>query len=332
MKSKISNQGNHQKIIEVDLTEEELAPHFETVYRKYQKKIRLQGFRKGKVPLGLIKKLYGEEIKNEAIDEVVQKVFKEVSQNENLHPVAPANLQDVDYKRDEGLHFKAIVEVMPEIELNNYKGLTVEREIYEVGEEDVAASLEDVREQMAVMQPVEEGAIENNYILADLQEIDATGVPLVGKKFENQFFQLSKNGTNKEITEQLIGVKPGETRRVEMLPIIDGEGNENKKEIYNVNVKEIKVKQLPDLDDELGKDVGKFETLEELKADIKKKLIKQAQVNAKRKFRQRMIDEILKRNAFDLPEVMIDNYLDALVENATKESKQKIDAEVLKKE
>ncbi len=332
MKSQITNQGNNEKLIEVDLTEKELAPYFDTSYRKYQKNIRLQGFRQGKVPLSLIKKLYGEEIKKEALDEVVKNVFSEVSSKEKLRPVAPAKLEDVNYEPGKGLHIKAVVEVVPEIEIKHYKDISVEREIYQVDEEDVAEALENVREQMAVMQPVENEAVENNYILADLQQVDVTGVPIIGKKFEDRFFQLSVEGNNKEFTEQLLGIKAGEIRRIKIAAIKNGNPKEKKDEIFEVTVKEIKSKQLPELDDDLAKDDGNFETLEELKSDIKEQLLQQSQNNSRKKLRDRIIDEILKQNSFDLPESMITNYLDAIVNSARKENNGNFDEEVIRKE
>lgn len=330
MESKITKQGNSQRIVEVDLSDAELQPHFEAVFEKYKKNLKIQGFRKGKVPVNLIKKLFGEEIKNEAIEEVVERVFREVRAKENLRPVAPAKLEDIKYEPEQGLHFKATVEVVPEIELKNYKDLAVEREIYEVSEDDVADALENVRERLAVMQPVEEAAREDHYLLADFQEVDVSGVPVIGKKFEDRFFRLNGEGLNKDITQQLIGVKAGEMRRIE-LSSQDGT-NHQKKEYFNVNVKEIKSKQLPELDDELAKDTGKFQTLDELKSDILEKLIKQAQAESQHQLRHNLIDEVLKRNSFDLPEVMIQNYLDALAEGAKRDKNSKFDEEAFRNE
>ncbi|MFQ5638944.1 MAG: trigger factor [bacterium] len=334
MKSHISERGNTQRLIEVEVPEEELAPHFETSYRKVQKKIRLEGFRKGKVPISLIKKLYGKTIKADAIEDVVDSVFREVSEKEKLRPIAPAKLEDVDYDPGKGLKFKAVVEVYPEIELQTYKNLSVERENYEVGDEDITAALEDVRERMAVMEPVEGGAEENHFVLADFQQIDVSGVPVIGKKYEDRFFQLVKNKESVELTDQLLGVVPGETRRV-ILPVDakNPESREPEEELYEVTVKEVKSKVLPEIDDELAKDTGKFETLHELKEDIRDKLIKQTQKNAERALRQSLIDEVLKKNLFDAPEVMINNYLDAIVKSAKKSSKNgEIDEEAVRKE
>lgn len=333
MESKITQKGNFEKVVEVDVPEAELAPHFDSIYKKYQKNVKLQGFRKGKVPLSLIKKLYGDAMKGEAIEEVVQSVLREVRDKENLRLVAPAKLEDINYDPEKGLHFKAVCEVAPDIELKNYRGLSVEREVYEVDDQDVSDALNDVREQMAVMQPVETAAEDGHFVLADLQQVDATGVPIIGKKFKDRYFQIvTNNSNNKDFTEQLIGAKPGDKRRIEL----DSNDNsnspnkENKKDYFEVRIKEIKSKQVPELDDGLAKDTGKFESLDELKTDLRSKLTKQAQVNARSRLRRRIIDEVLKKNSFDLPESMINNYLDVFVENAKKESKEPFDEEEMR--
>lgn len=333
MESKITQKGKFEKVVEVDVPEAELAPHFDSIYKKYQKNVKLQGFRKGKVPLSLIKKLYGDAMKGEAIEEVVQSVLREVRDKENLRLVAPAKLEDINYDPEKGLHFKAVCEVAPDIELKNYRGLSVEREVYEVDDQDVSDALNDVREQMAVMQPVETAAEDGHFVLADLQQVDATGLPIIGKKFKDRYFQIvTNNSNNKDFTEQLIGAKPGDKRRIE-LDSIDNSNSpnkENKKDYFEVRIKEIKSKQVPELDDGLAKDTGKFESLDELKTDLRSKLTKQAQVNARSRLRRRIIDEVLKKNSFDLPESMINNYLDVFVENAKKESKEPFDEEEMR--
>lgn len=328
MQSKITKQGNFERIVEVEVPTDELSPHFDNAFRKYQKGLKLEGFRKGKVPLGLIKKLYGDAIKGEALDDVVQSVFREVREREQLRPVAPAKLENIKYDEEKGLKFKALVEVVPEIELKNYNGLSVEKEIYQIDSEDVADALEDVRERMAVMQPVEGEAEENHHLVVDFQEVDAAGLPIVGRKYEDRVVVLDKEH-NLELTEQLLGIKVEEGRTV-VLPAFDETGNKTGDERYQVKVKEIKSKLFPELDDELAKDVGDFRTLEELKEDIRTKLQKRTEANSRQALRRRLIDELLKRNAFDLPESMVSSYLDSIVENAKKQNGEKFDEEELR--
>jgi trigger factor len=223
-----------------------------------------------------------------------------------------------------------VVEVAPDIELKNYKDLSVEQEIYEVGEEDIEATLEEVREKMAVMNPVEDAAQVDHFILADFQEIDTSGIPVIGKKYEDRFFQLSDNESTQELTEQLKGVKAGETRRVKLTTSQDEGGQGQDIKFYNVTVKEVKEKQLPDLNDDLARDFGNFENFEALKIDIRAQLIKQHEATSRRQLQRAIIDEMVKRNTFDIPESMINNYLELLIEDVKKRNNGNVDEQELR--
>lgn len=329
MESKVTNKGNHEKVVEVEVPESELTPYFDSAFQKYRKNLKIEGFRKGKVPMALIKKMYGDAIKSEAIDDVVQDVFREVREKEDLKPVAPAKLEDVQYDPEKGLHFKAVVEVVPEFELKKYHKLSVEHEVYQVDDADVEEALEDVREQMAVMEPVEGEAIAEHFVLADLQQVDPSGVPIIGRKYEDRLIHLSEE--DNEVTDQLVGVKAGESRRLELRR--NGEsGQEPETEIFEVKVKEVKSKHVPELDDELAKDAGDFENLDELKEDIRKRLIKRSRDSAREQLRHRLIDAVLKENSFELPKSMVDGYLDVLVENAKRQHQGQVEEETLRQQ
>jgi trigger factor len=199
--------------------------------------------------------------------------------------------------------------------------LSVEKESYQVDEQDVVEALADVRERMAVMQSVDAAAEENHFIVGDFQLVDNTGVPIIGRKYEDRFLHLNReNDFNISLTEQLVGIKAGEKRRVEILPA-NGAPEDKEPESYEITVKEVKSKQLPELDDELAKDAGDFENLAALQENIRTNLRQSADQNARQQLRHRLIDAILKKNSFELPEAMIDNYLDAVVENARKSSR-----------
>jgi len=329
LESKITEQGHFGRVIEVDVPQDELAPHFETAFRSYQKTLKLEGFRKGKVPLALVKKLYGDSIKSHALDEVVQSVFREVREKEDLRPVAPATLEDVSYDDETGLHFKASVEVLPEIELKKYEGLSVEKSIYQVDDEDVNAALSNIQEKLAVMEPVEGGAEMGHYLQVDFQAIDEGGVPLIGQKYEDRVVVLNDK-KDAELSVQLVGVEVGGVKDA-VMTTVNEDGSAGEDERFRVTVKEIKSKKCPELDDELAKDFGKFETLDELRKDIVEKLSMRANKDATNKMRSDLIEELLKENPFDLPASMINEYLDTIIENIKKqESERQFDEEKMR--
>ena len=329
MEVKVSAPKSWLRELEIKVPSEELNPIFEQAYKKYKTRIQIKGFRRGKVPLEIIKNRFGRAIEEVTIDEeIIPRFYKQAIQQENLKPVDVACIERVSYDRTEGLRFKAKVEVEPDIQPVGYKGIRVKKEIYEVTEEDVEDALEELRERYATVYPVEDQAKEGDYILADLQELDPTGVPVVGKKWENRYFRLGSN----EFDQQLIGVKPNEERVVVVNSPEDYEEREGEAQPqrFSVKVKQIQGKELPELDDEFAKDVGDYETLEELKADLRKKLEEEKKKEARERMRDELINEVVKNNDFELPPAMMNTYFELLFKSMRKNSQEPIDEELIK--
>ncbi len=322
MDVKIIPAEKWKRYIEVTMPAEEVEARVTAELRKYQKQVQIHGFRKGKAPLQLIKQIYGSAIRQETIDEMIPEIISDARDKNGLKTVGPANLEDRKYDEQNGLSFRASVEVAPEIELRNYKGLELEKTVFDVEDQDVAESIEGLREQAAVMRVVE-GEVQPGYIVVtDLQRVDAAGFPIIGNKHENQRLQVSNED---EFTKPLIGAKVGDSRRVsiaEKRP--DGTAAEQPA-FYQVTIKEIAEKILPALDDAFAKNLNftakrgdqekKIETLEELKQAIRDELNARAEHRSRENLRHDLIDELLKINAFDLPEAMAESYVQKFAES-----------------
>jgi trigger factor len=311
-----------KRYIEVTMPAEEVESRVTAELRKYQKQVQIHGFRKGKAPLQLVKQIYGSAIRQETIDEMIPEIISETRDKNGLKTVGPANLEDSKYDEQNGLSFRAAVEVAPEIELRNYKGLELEKTVFDVEDQDVAESIEGLREQAAVMRAVESEVQPGYIVVTDLQRVDAAGFPIIGNKHENQRLQVSNED---EFTKPLIGAKVGDSRRVsiaEKRP--DGTAAEQPA-FYQVTVKEIAEKILPALDDAFTKNLDftakrgdqekKIETLEELKQAIRDELNARADHRSRENMRHDLIDELLKINAFDLPEAMAESYVHKFAES-----------------
>ncbi len=328
MDVKVTEGDTWTRIVEVKVPREELEPHFQKAYQEFRRKLSLQGFRKGHVPLTLVKRLYGEGIEAKALDGIVSDLFDEVRQREGLKVVAPAKIRNFDYKPEDGLHFEVEVEVEPQIEVRDYREISVEKEVYVVEDEDVEAALEELREQNGTMVAVEGEAQAGHYVLADFQKLDDSGLPVIGHKYEDRYLQLTDESAGKELAEQLIGIKAGETRVVR-LPVKD-ESGEERLEAYSATVREVEEKQLPPLDDEFAKDVGPYENLDELRASIRERLEQRFEREAERRLHSALADEVIKRNPFELPPGMVESYLNRLVKAARKSEGDDVDEEELK--
>jgi len=323
--------SNWEKTVEVTVPYENFKKDFEKAYQDYKQNIKLGGFRKGKVPVSLIKQMFGKEIEAKTAEEKITELLKDISQEYKIKPISPAKIEEISFNKEDGLKFKVSWEVVPEIELENYKALSLEREVYKVEDEDIADALGNLREQYAVETNLDEEAQIGHIIVADFQKLDSTGVPIVGEKYENKPIQLLKKDseTENEIVEQFVGVKAGDTRNVRF-PRVDPQSQQQVTDDFSVTVKEVKNRELPELDDEFAKDLGDFENLEELKAKLQKNLEFSFKKDYEKKFTEKIIDELVKTNQFELPEPMIDNYLDIIIEQMKKRPKDEINEEQIR--
>lgn len=323
MEAKVEARGQNQKEIFISVPMDELKPEFEKAYQEYQKDVALDGFRKGKVPLSLLKKLLGKKIRQEVAAKLVEEYLGRYIEENRLNVVPPSELNDFKYDEVSGLSFKAVVEVEPELALTKIQDFEFEKEIIEVDDTTVDHSLENLREEHGVMTVIETESQVNDYVLVDFQKIDSTGIPLVGDKIEGHFFQLNleKGEELKTLSEQLIGAKTGEKRHV-VLKDIGAEADEPQTVHYEVTVREVKNKTLPNLDDEFAKDVGNYQSMDELKAAMRKRLEHQTKQFWQNNFQRGVMDELVKANPIELSEKLIDFHLDFFVESYKKEMKK----------
>ncbi|MCI0496347.1 trigger factor [candidate division KSB1 bacterium] len=324
MEVNIAEQGKWERIVEVAVPNEELVPKFNETYATYKKSLQLEGFRKGKVPVDLIKKLFGTKIEKEVAEKSIPDFLEEVVKQHHVKLYDVSKIEKWDYSREAGLSFKAIIKIEPEVVLDKYKDLKIEREIYQISDEDLNEAIDHLREQHATMTTIDGEAQRGHYIVADIQQVDLSGVPLVGHKYENRYFQLGGEQADEEFITQLLGIKSGESRRIR-LHAPNPDGGEAKDEYFSVTIKEVKEKKLPELDDEFAKDVGNFKDLEDLTKGIRLALENQAEEDTRQKLDNRVVDEVIKNNPIDLPDFMIDNFLNAFVDNIKKENPKEVD-------
>jgi len=323
----INQQENFQTTIDVTLEPEEAKPKYDSVLDEYRKGIKLEGFRKGKVPTSLIKKMYGKEIQAEAFRDFMQESWEKILQENDFDIITDPKIQNINYDDKNGFSYQIKFDVAPDFELTNYEGMPVEADVYYISDEDVDKFLDNLRQRQAMLYTVEGEAEPGHYLNADLYEVDESGVPLLGKKIEDQQIWLKED--DEELTPQLTGVKAGEERRITLsVPEQPSETvetlpeNDSTEQYYQVKVKEVKDRRLPELDDEFAKDVGEFETLDELRDQVRKSLEQQAEKTNTNNIESALVDELVKRHNFSVPPVMLENYLDDIVERVKKDQKE----------
>jgi len=332
---KITDLGGLKKQLEVTATiEDELVKvKVENAYSEFQKNAAVPGFRKGKTPIEIVRKRYGNDIESEAIPDIVNDIVKEIFEKENTKVAGV-----VDYNLDsrtsgDPLHFRLTYEVVPDIEPKEYKGMKLERAMYKILPETIDHELFHIKEANAEPREVEELKDENAMATVDLQVIDEKGVPLIGQRRENYRVDIrSKAPELSEIRERLLKSKKGDEFNIELETF--GKNNEpSGKKPFKVFVKKLEEFVMPELTDEFAKKVsgGKTETLSALQADIERELEHYYEDKAEEELRDKIAEDLLKKNEFEVPESMVDDYLNDMIEELKKQStNQDVDADFVK--
>ena len=209
MQTNIINTAEWERELEVTADAAELSAHFEKAYENYRKKIEIKGFRKGKAPLPMVKRLYGESIEYESLDTVANDLYRKVAEEKNLKVIGEPKLVDINYKRGESLRFKIKYEVRPEIQFKEYKGLKVEKLVHIVNEKEIESEFERLRQINRTTTEVDSAVDDEHILTVDLQEVDTAGFPIVGKKNENVRVYLKDETVYPQLREALRNAERG---------------------------------------------------------------------------------------------------------------------------
>ena len=285
------------------------------VYRKNVGKINVPGFRKGKAPRHIIEKMYGSAVfYDEAIDNLLPEAYSKALAETKLEVVSRPEL-DVVSIDENGVTIKAAVYTKPEVKISEYKGLEVEREAVAVTDEDIDKDIDATRERNSRMLTVEDRSAQNG----DEATIDfegfLEGVAFEGGKGEKYPLKLGSGSFIPGFEEQIIGHKPGEEFEI-TVKFPDDYGAENlagKETVFKIKLHELKVKELPEVDDEFVKDVSEFDTVAEYREDVKKKITERREKEAERKFEHDVLKALLEKTEVDIPSVMIEQEIDSYV-------------------
>ena len=302
--------------IEVKVEAEKFDAALKKAYNKNKAHFNVQGFRKGKVPMAMVKKFYGIEVLyDDAVNFSIDETYGKALAENDIKPVDYPKIDIVQIGEGKDLIYTAEVTVYPEVKLGDYKGLEVKKNTYDVTEEEVQKQLESIQEKNARIEIKAEGTVEKG----DIAVIDFKGF-IDGEAFEggegNDYsLEIGSGSFIDTFEDQLVGLKAGENKEVKVT-FPEGYGKEElngKPATFEVTVKEIKVKELPALDDEFAKEVSEFDTLAELKEDIKKKAEEHNAQKADREFENDVISAAVESATIDLPEVMVEKEIDAMI-------------------
>lgn len=287
-------------------------------YNKNVKSFNVPGFRKGKVPMAIVKKYYGVGVLMEdAVNFAIEGSYSKVLEENNITPVDYPNIDIVTAEEGKDFVYTAEVTVYPEVELGEYKGLKIEKPSYEVTEEEVNLKLKEMQEKNARIETKEDGEVATG----DTAVIDFKGfiddVAFEGGEGKDYSLEIGSGTFIDNFEDQLVGAKAGDKVEVNVT-FPENYGKEelnNKKAKFEVLVKEIKVKELPEIDDEFATETSEFETLADLKADITKKLEVANAERADREFEEAVLKAVTENAKIEIPAVMVEKEIDAMVKN-----------------
>ena len=308
--------------ITVEIPADLVKAESETVVNRYQKLARIPGFRKGKVPASIVRQRFAEEIKNEIVEALVPRYFRQETQKQNLLPVSQPRVTDLNLHDGEPLRFTASFEVLPDFKIAAYEDLQISRLDTNVSEEDVENALHNLQEQHATYSAVDG---ERPLMEGDFAVIGFKGTPKESEQnadskpveVDEVMVEIGGENTIPEFTENLRGAKSGEQRSFEVKYADDFSDKRlaGKSMTYEVDVKGIKTRTIPELNDEFAKELSAdFNSLDELRNRLRESMKTEKLHEAEHQGKDQIVGELVKRNDFPVPEAMLDQQIDLRLE------------------
>ena len=302
--------------LEIKIDAEGFEKAVQNAYMKARKRISVNGFRKGKAPRKMIEQIYGENVFYEdAVNDLVNTDVAPTLEETDYELVATPEINVTSINKADGVTFKVVITVKPEVEISDYKGIEVEKVVNAVTDEDVDKQIQALRERNGRLVTVDDRAAENGDVAVIDFEGFKDGVPFDGGKDENYELALGSNTFIPGFEEQIVGKKTGEEFTINVTFPENYQMEEIAGQLceFKIRLNEIKSKELPDLDDEFVKDATEFDTLDELKDDIRTKLEDSAAKNADIEAENKLYETLIEKMSADIPEVMFENKIDEMV-------------------
>ncbi|MGQ9805726.1 MAG: trigger factor [Chlorobiales bacterium] len=310
--------GSTEQEMTLTLEPSEYQPKFDENYKLAQENVQVKGFRKGKVPMQMVKRLVGKEVESETIETLASELFSKIASEQKLKMVGRARIRHFEFTDDKLLNIYLMYEVQPEFDLAPYSDYAFKKAEYEITSEDIEREVKSILREQGVWMSKETEATEDDLVVVDYQQLDESGTPIIGKRTENQEIVLKMIRKDSPMRAALTGVKVGDERIIDLA----GDSNEpNALKKYKFYIKDVKQLDLPELTDDLAKELtnGKLNTAAELRADIESRL----KQTFKRKSEDDLLEEIAKKfiedNPIEVPQTMIRSFEDMMIENAARQ-------------
>jgi trigger factor len=302
--------------LDISVPVEDVASETNRVTEDVQKRAKLPGFRPGKVPASIIRKTFAGDIRQKVLESIIPRFLSQQFAADNLNVVGTPDISDVHFHEGEPLRFKATFEVVPEIELGDYKDVEVPYHDPEVTDEDVSKRIEEIREQKAQYVNVDPRPLENgDHAVVSLESIGGVEDAI---KQDEMVLEIGGADTLESFSENLRGLSPEDTRDFEVTyPEDYGSAKLAGKTVkFHATVKGLRRKELPEVNDEFAQDLGDYRTVDELREAIRKGIFGQRQYEAQQEAKNRIIDKLVEQHDFPVPETFVERQIKNRVEQS----------------
>ncbi len=305
--------------IEITVPVDEIARETDRVVADIQQKAKLPGFRPGKAPASLIRSKFSKQVRDDVLENLLPKFFRQKVEEEHLEVVGRPNVKDVHFHEGEPLRFKAEFEVAPEIELKDYRGVTIHYSEPQVTDEDIAKRLEEIREQKSQFVNVEPRAIvDGDYAVVTLDSLSGVDQAI---HQDEVVLHVGDPDTMPGFSEALLGMSPEEEKEFEVTyPEDFGQERLAGKTVrFRAKLTTIRTKELPELNDEFAQDLGDYRTLDDLREAVRKAIFQEREYGAQQKAKDGLIDKLIETHEFPVPEAYIERQIESQLENQFRE-------------
>jgi trigger factor len=316
MKASVEEISSIKKKVSIEIPEDQVTQEVESFYKDLGKKAKIKGFRPGKVPRDILERYFKDYIKAEVIQKLIQDTYPQALSEANLQPVSPPVVDPGEFENGKPFQYSAVIEVKPDIKLEGYTGLKIEGKKEEVKDEEVGERLKALQNLHANLKAISEARPiqAGDYVIIDY-EASMDGKSLEGGKAIDFTVEVGSGQFIPALEEKLIGLKPEEEKEIEIsFPEDYGYKKWAGKTIsFHVKIKEIKEKILPPLDDEFAKDLGDYESFEELKSKLKGEIEKEKELGLERQLKDQVVDQLLEANPFEVPDSLVEEQAKAMI-------------------
>lgn len=305
--------------IEITVPVDEIDRETDRVVATIQQKAKLPGFRPGKAPASLIRTRFAQQVREDVLENLLPKFFRQKVEEEHLEVVGRPNVKDVHFHTGEPLRFKAEFEVAPDIELKDYQGVTIHYAEPQVSDEDIAKRLEEIREQKAQFVNAEPRAIvDGDYAVVTLDSLAGVEQPI---HQDEVVLHVGDPDTMPGFSDALRGMSPEEEKEFEVAyPEDFGQERLAGKTVgFRAKVTTIRTKELPELNDEFAQDLGDYQTLNDLREAVRKAIFHEREYTAQQKAKDELIDKLIETHEFPVPEAYVERQIESQLENQFRE-------------